>query len=131
MENQVLTIEQMKHLRELGCDTSGASMKFISTYFSCDTGEMEDGDFIPVDTGFYAKFYNEGGLTFTLQDVLEGIRTITGEQCYPRLFLNEEGQWTCCYADKHRSDKMYMQDAHTPLEAAYRTLSWILEVKSS
>lgn len=71
MENQVLTIEQMKHLKELGCDISGASMKFISIYPSCDYfEEHEDEDFIPTDSRFHAKRYDEGGLTFTLQDIL-------------------------------------------------------------
>lgn len=70
MNQQVLSIEQMQHLIKLGVDTSSASMKFISIYPSCDYSEDDEVRFIPVDVRFQAKRYNEGGKTFTLQDMI-------------------------------------------------------------
>lgn len=62
MENQVLSIEQMNHLKELGVDTSGASMYY----------ELDDFQ------GFYRLYINEDHEhdrkeipAFTLQDTLE------------------------------------------------------------
>lgn len=71
MNEQVLSIEQMKHLKELGVDTSNASMKFISIHPSCDYDEDDCQSFVPVGVDFYAKMYNEGGKTFTLQDMID------------------------------------------------------------
>ena len=69
MENQVLSIEQMRKLKELGVDTSKASMCYISKYPSCD---FDDGDsIVVVSRDFNKRLYNEFGPAFTLQDLIE------------------------------------------------------------
>lgn len=61
MKTQVLTIEQMKHLQELGVDTSKASCCWCSAYdIEQFVMPIEDKD-----------FFNSDKLTFTLQDMLE------------------------------------------------------------
>ena len=69
MKNQVLSIEQMQKLKELGVDTSQASMCYISKYPSCD---FDDGDsIVVVSKDFNKRLYNEFGPAFTLQDIIE------------------------------------------------------------
>ena len=69
MENQVLSIEQMRKLKELWVDTSKASMCYISKYPSCD---FDDGDsIVVVSRDFNKRLYNEFGPAFTLQDLIE------------------------------------------------------------
>lgn len=79
MNEQVLSIEQMQYLKEIGVDISGASMKFISVYPSCDYDDDNECRFVPVDVNFYAKRYNEGGRTFTLQDMINLMPKRIGE----------------------------------------------------
>ena len=69
MKNQVLSIEQMRKLKELGVDTSKASMCYISKYTSCD---FDDGDeIVVVCNDFNKRLYNEFGPAFSLQDIIE------------------------------------------------------------
>ena len=69
MKNQVLSIEQMQKLKELGVDTSKASMSYISKCPSCD---FDDGDsIVVVSKDFNKRLYNEFGPAFTLQDIIE------------------------------------------------------------
>lgn len=68
MKNQVLSFEQMNHLKELGVDVSSASMKLIS---DCPSSDCYDGTtYVPVDKSFHSKMYNEMGLVFTFQDII-------------------------------------------------------------
>jgi len=69
MKNQVLSIEHMQKLKELGIDTSKASMCYISKYPSCD---FDDGDsIVVVSKDFNKRLYNEFGPAFTLQDIID------------------------------------------------------------
>ena len=66
---KVLSLEQMNQLKELGVDTSKASMCYISKYTSCD---FDDGDeIVVVCNDFNKRLYNEFGPAFTLQDIIE------------------------------------------------------------
>lgn len=59
----------MQKLKELGVDTSKASMCYISKYPSCD---FDDGDqTVVVSKDFNKSLYNEFGPAFTLQDIIE------------------------------------------------------------
>lgn len=63
MENQVLSIDQMMHLQELGLDTSKASMCWIKL--------GEDVRLSVHDEYCYESSLMESIPTFTLQDILE------------------------------------------------------------
>lgn len=76
MENQVLSIDQMQHLRELGLDTSKASMCWLKDI----TKEIAEEKEIDMTIGWFLDFNNpefykyewmKGIPTFTLQDILE------------------------------------------------------------
>lgn len=63
MKNQTLSIEQMKHLQELGLDTSDASM-------CVEWRESDESKKVvtSLDADTYYDYYHE---TYTLQDILD------------------------------------------------------------
>lgn len=63
MENQVLSIEQMKHLKELGVDTSGASMAW-------QRGLATRNVWVLYVVGNMSLSLSDKERTFTLQDML-------------------------------------------------------------
>ena len=128
MENQVLSIEQMNQLKELGIDTSKASMCYISKYTSCD---FDDGDeIVVVCNDFNKRLYNEFGPAFTLQDIIELL---------PKsILINSVKHWICVspnclltefqimYVDGDDSYAVMKQDKSL-LQAAYNMLIWVVE----
>lgn len=63
MENQVLSIEQMKHLEELGVDTSNASMIW-------QRGSATRHEWVLYAMGNASVSLRDKELTFTLQDMV-------------------------------------------------------------
>lgn len=70
MEKQVLSIEQMQELQELGIDTSKASMCWVESEYSGDFVIPNNENIIKVISNNYFK-NPEVIPTFTLQDMLE------------------------------------------------------------
>ena len=83
MKNQTLSIEQMLHLKELGVDTSKASMVLIATGDdSCPldwetaleaiSTHLYEGSFelFDADSSYYDHSYREDCGVFTLQDII-------------------------------------------------------------
>lgn len=64
MENQVLSIEQMDHLKELGVDTSGASMAW-------QRGWATRHEWVLYAVGNMSLSLSEKERTFTLQDMID------------------------------------------------------------
>lgn len=85
MSKQVLDISQMQHLKELGVDTSNASMVLIYTDCNCDVIEWDDVQYelshpepmemfkelYDAETGNYDHSYRKYCGVFTLQDILD------------------------------------------------------------
>ena len=125
---KVLSIEQMAKLKELGVDTSKASMCYISKYTSCD---FDDGDeIVVVCNDFNKRLYNEFGPAFTLQDIIELL---------PKsILINSVKHWICVspnclltefqvmYVDGDNSYAVMRQD-QSLLQAAYNMLLWVIE----
>lgn len=135
MNEQVLSIEQMKHLKELGVDTSGASMKFISIYPSCDYNEDDERQFVPVDVNFHAKRYNEGGRTFTLQDMfnimpkhlkikVESYRTPV--DCLLMVDVANDCVYYECFVWQQYDRAKYFDGANL-ISSAYKMFCWLAE----
>ena len=130
MENQVLSIEQMKRLKELGVDTSKASMCYISKYTSCD---FDDGDeIVVVCNDFNKKLHNEFGPAFTLQDIIELLPKQLppddfGYNCLlitPNVGLNGYVFHYEDNADGEIYKQIYSEDI---LQSAYEMLIWVVE----
>ena len=128
MENQVLNVNQMKHLKELGVDISKASMKLVSIYPSSDCDE--DVEYVAVGKSFHSKMYNEIGFVFNIQDVLEFLpKKIKGDDNNEYLikidFIN--GCWgvTYSYDDGYFTDgciEIFSKYSKNLLDAAYEML---------
>lgn len=137
MSKQVLSIEQMQHLQELGLDISNASMCYYkeegweANYFitlACDI--REKGGLIYYYDSFSNKEYilSEVIPAFTLQDILEllpykivasylniGKKSFSGDVLFYIEYSNFGG-----YAISHfRSESL--------LDAAYEILCWCIE----
>lgn len=130
MEKQVLSIERMRHLKELGVDTSRASMCYrrIGKYA---TGEVANLPWrLYLNNGNYKEYNVEYEVVpaFTLQDILEmlpsktvasylhiGRKSFSGNIQFYVEYSNFGG-----YAVSHfRNDSL--------LDAAYDMLCWCLE----
>ena len=130
MKNQVLSIEQMQKLKELGVDINKASMCYISKYPSCD---FDDGDeIVVVCNDFNKRLYNEFGPAFTLQDIIE----LLPKQLPPvdfgyNCFLVTPNSGLTGYVfhyDDIADGEIYKQIySEKFLDAAYEMLVWVAE----
>ena len=132
MKNQVLSIEQMSRLKELGVDTSKACMHFLymPTAKSIMSGVYEVDDEPEV-------FVSQNGMnhehpTFALQDVIELLpkqlpQNDFGYNCLlitPNAGLNG---YVFHYKDNEDGEiykQIYSEDI---LQAAYEMLIWVIE----
>ena len=139
MENQVLTIEQMVRLKELGVDTSKASMAIYSIY----AGEKKEYDILSSNGAFPEKqehdrfgygIHNivafDKKTIFTLQDIIELL---------PKsIIINSVKHWFCVsqnclltefqvmYFDGRDSYGVIKQNKSL-LQAAYNMLVCVIE----
>ena len=128
MKNQVLSIEQMRKLKELGVDTSKASMHFLymPTAKSIMSGVYEVDDEPEV-------FVSQNGMnhehpTFTLQDVIELLPSQLihkGETLYLN-FDNIGKEYGFYYVAVDFEIYIYFNDKNI-LQAAYNMLIWVIE----
>ena len=130
MKNQVLSIEQMRKLKELGVDTSKASMHFLymPTAKSIRSGVYEVDDEPEV-------FVSQNGMnhehpTFTLQDIIEllpksiRINSVKHWFCVSQNCLLTEFQ--VMYFDGYDSYGVIKQNKSL-LQAGYNMLIWVNE----
>ena len=121
-EMKVLSIKQMHQLKELGVDTSKASMCYISKYTSCD---FDDGDeIVVVCNDFNKRLYNEFGPAFTLQDIIE-LLPYTFNNNYLRIYRSISIYYFI-YENMNLEDDV-LEKGRNPLEAAYNMLIWVIE----
>ena len=139
MKNQVLSIEQMRKLKELGVDTSKASMAVYNIY----AGEQKEYDILAANGAFAEKQEHDRfgyGIhnvvsfdkkpVFTLQDLIELL---------PKsIIINSVKHWFCVnqnclltefqvmYFDGYDSYGVIKQNKSL-LQAAYNMLIWVAE----
>lgn len=122
MENQVLSIEQMNHLKELGVDTSGASMAWQSN--SC---MKYRGIWHLYAYGNCDLAYRYVEKTFTLQDVIDLMpRSIdTSNELRIGLHDNSFSYW---WVGGICDDELVVQFTSDKLiTSAYEMLCWLAE----
>lgn len=125
MKNQVLSINQMQHLKELGVDTSKASMCWL-----------QFGDEDPVlsihDEYCYESSSLQATLTFTLQDILELLpKEISRDGCTwsASLYIDYENN-RIAYGNTDRYGfEVFLETKieNRLIDAAYQTLCWLKE----
>lgn len=133
MKKQVLSIEQMRHLQELGVDTSKASMCW-SYMQSKERPDMTTEECLMIaigDTPTESMDFIEVIVpTFTLQDIIELLPPVihycTGENLalYTIHFAKE---WMIAYGSGCDVYAEYFKAKDSLLDAAYNMLCWCAE----
>ena len=117
IEEQVLSIEQMKHLQELGVDTSDASMCWVAGE---DADEVEWNLIIPNN---FLLPYNIP--TYTIGDLIEKLpkHFYIKEAQISMVAINGSGAFQVCYDKVPKSSK----SDGTIKNALYKLLCWVAE----
>ena len=137
MKNQVLSIEQMRKLKELGVNTSKASMAVYNIY----AGEQKEYDILAANGAFAEKQEHDRfgyGIhnvvsfdkkpVFTLQDIIElltdGVEDVV-------VSVNNEEYYIKCWEFKHYEEnelkKIHFENIKQILNACYEMLVWVAE----
>lgn len=148
MRQQVLSIEQMKHLQELGLDTSNASMLWQRKTRFFNGKANVSGWVLDLNIPIILIDYDEIELipTFTLQDILELLPTniSSEEQTWPASLHIDYEKYLIAYGNTDREDleifhseqinhKDFDVSVDIPhvgkatLNAAYEMLCWCIE----
>ena len=109
---QALSIEQMKHLKELGLDTSDASMCFEWNESDSDNMVVTSMD---ADTNY--DYYHG---TYTLQDILNKLPCFIGNQVFTIQKL--ANSYTCLYMEPYK-----ITESKELIDAVYEMLCWCIE----
>lgn len=122
---QVLSVEQMKHLQELGLDTSDASMhwQFLPTADSIINGadEIEKEPCLFVSQPNMEHEYP----TYTLQDILDKLPCFIGNQVLTIQKLADS--YSCLYIEPYTRSMIKITESKEPIDAAYDMLCWCIE----
>lgn len=145
MKNQTLSIEQMKHLKDLGVDVSNASVILLEDgeHLEVENHRMPGAEplyerwneesqvweythkeYFDAQTGLYDHSYREGCGVFTLQDMLEMMPL---DVC---LSHPEETLWQCTYNESGEDNSIngyVLREAETSVESTYQMLCWLVE----
>lgn len=127
---QVLSIEQMKHLQELGLDTGDASMhwQYLPTADAIINGtdEIEEEPCLFVSQPNMKHEYP----AYTLQDILgllpKEIRTSTDTYCLT-ISIYDCKEWYICYSMSDEFDYYKEFKSGQLIDAAYEMLCWCIE----
>ena len=117
IEEQVLSIEQMKHLQELGVDTSDASM--------CWAGN----DVVPNDGAAFDLGY-DGIPTYTTGDLIEKLPKHINGWNDNRLVIDgdeDADYWYVVYKNRYEDSETEYFDSENLLTALYNLLCWVAE----
>lgn len=117
---QVLSVEQMIHLQELGLDTSDGSMCFEWNESDADNMVVTSPD---ADTNY--DYYHE---TYTLQDILDKLPTliIINSNFYKICIEPSCGYWDIYYY-KSDATELISKKSENIIDAAYEMLCWCIE----
>lgn len=135
---QVLSVEQMKHLKDLGVNTSDASMVLIATDDDGCILLWEDAEeaikhhlydvyfnLYYVESSSYDHSYKEECGVFTLQDILDKLPCFIGKEVLTIQKL--ANSYTCLYMEPYTKSMIKITESKEPINAAYEMLCWCIE----
>lgn len=114
---QVLSIEQLLHLKELGLDTSDGSM--------CFEWNESDLDIMIVTSPDADTNYDYCRKTYTLQDILDKLPCFIGKEVLTMQKLADS--YTCLYMEPYSRSIIKITESKEPIDAAYEMLCWCIE----
>lgn len=125
---KVLSIEQMKHLQELGLDTSDASMYWARVSHGSSVDDKSKGKWF---LSLHKEFQTCGFMsyesipTYTLQDILGKLPCFIGNQVLTIQKLADS--YTCLYIEPYTRSMINITESKEPIDAAYDMLCWCIE----
>ena len=119
IEEQVLSIEQMKHLQELGVDTSDASMCWVAG----EDASIDEGEWNLIIPNNFLLPYNIP--TYTIGDLIEKLPKHFNKEETPLIIvaINESVGFCVEYFEMQESSK----SDGTIKNALYKLLCWVAE----
>ena len=127
IEEQVLSIEQMKHLQELGVDTSDASM----LYYNISRGNQPDKWMLGFANKGVASIMRSNGITemkpaYTIGDLIEKLPKYfhAKENPIEMCAINGSGAFVVYY---YNIANTYIMKGDTIKDALYKLLCWVAE----
>ena len=119
IEEQVLSIEQMKHLRELGVDTSDASMCWVAD----NEGESEEDWYVTIPNNFLMPYNTIP--TYTIGDLIEKLPKRIGIY---HLFIDWDRMQYISWSWQETIFRSYFNFKDKPfINALYDCLCWVAE----
>lgn len=114
---QVLSIEQILYLKELGLDTSDGSM--------CFEWNQSDSDNMVVTSLDADTNYDYSRETYTLQDILDKLPCFIGKEVLTIQKLAD--RYTCLYVEPYTRSIIKITESKELIDAAYEMLCWCIE----
>ena len=131
IEEQVLSIEQMKHLQELGVDTSDASM----AYYNISRDNQPDKWVLGIANKKVASIMISNGTTemkptYTIGDLIEKLPKHINGWNDNRLVIDGDEDadcWYVVYKNRYEHSETEYFDSENLLTALYNLLCWVAE----
>lgn len=125
---QVLSIDQMKHLRELGLDTSDASMYWARVSHGSRVDDKSKGKwFLSLQKEFQVCGFMsyESIPTYTLQDIIDKLPCFIDTYVFTLQKL--ASTYTCLYMEPYSRSILFLKENKELIDAAYDMLCWCIE----
>lgn len=125
---QVLSVEQMKHLQELGLDTSDASIYRARVSHGSRIDDKSKGVWF---LSLHKEFQTCGFMsyeilpTYTLQDILDKLPESV--QVYDLYIFKKVGLWWLKYVDVTNNGTVRLEKMPKLIDAAYYMLCWCIQ----
>lgn len=125
---QVLSIEQMKHLQELGLDTSDASIYWARVSHGSRIYDKSKGKWF---MSLQKEFQTCGFISYetlpayTLQDILNKLPESI--QIYDLYIFKKVELWWLKYVDVTNNGTVHLEKMPRLIDAAYYMLCWVIE----
>ena len=115
---QILSIEQMKHLKDLGVNTSDANM--------CWMKDSEENRFLSVNDEYcYEMSHLSPVPAYTLQDILDKLPCFIGNEVLTIQKLAYS--YTCLYMEPYTRSMIKITESNELIDVAYEMLCWCIE----
>lgn len=125
---QVLDINQMKHLQELGLDTSDANIYWVRKSHGTHIDDNSKGKwFLSLQKEFVTCGFTSYEVlpTFTLQDILDKLPCFIETHVLTLQKLANSG--TCLYMEPYSRSILNLIESKEPIDAVYEMLCWVIE----
>lgn len=125
---QILSVEQTKHLQELGLDMSDASIYWARVSHGSRIYDKSKGKwFMSLQKEFQTcGFISYETLpTYTLQDILNKLPCFIGKEVLTMQKLADS--YTCLYMEPYSRSIIKITESKEPIDAVYEMLCWCIE----